>query len=127
MSSSTSCDQPSRSLISASLATPALRADRWLAVLDLARKWSAANGADIKKNLSAALVKLDEIERFLLTPARSFLNGLKAFWARMTIGPSCGWPSVFPPPLSRANTTGMQHHGTWMTMMTNRSTACRRP
>ena len=79
MSSSTSCDQPSRSLISASLATPALRADRWLAVLDLARKWSAANGADIKKNLSAALVKLDEIERFFAYPGAQLLERLKSF------------------------------------------------
>ncbi len=77
MTSSTPCDQPSRSLISTSLATPALRADRWLAVLDLARKWSTTNGADIKKSLSGSLDKLDEVERFFAYPGAQLLDRLK--------------------------------------------------
>ncbi|MCP1242701.1 hypothetical protein [Acetobacter lambici] len=78
MTSSTPCDQPARSLISTSLATPALRADRWLLVLDLARKWSAANGADIKKSLSSSLEKLDEVERFFAYPGAQLLDRLKS-------------------------------------------------
>lgn len=68
MTFSSPCDQPSRSLISASLATPALRADRWLAVLDLARKWSGTHEATIKKSLSSSLDKLDEVEKFFAYP-----------------------------------------------------------
>ncbi|MCH4025271.1 MAG: beta-eliminating lyase-related protein [Acetobacter fabarum] len=78
MTSSTPCDQPVRSLISTTLATPALRADRWLLVLDLARKWSTTNAADIKKSLSSSLEKLDEVERFFAYPGAQLLERLKS-------------------------------------------------
>ncbi|MFT8732393.1 MAG: ornithine decarboxylase [Acetobacter fabarum] len=78
MTSSTPCDQPVRSLISTTLATPALRADRWLLVLDLARKWSTTNEADIKKSLSSSLEKLDEVERFFAYPGAQLLERLKS-------------------------------------------------
>lgn len=78
MTSSTPCDQPVRSLISTTLATPALRADRWLLVLDLARKWSTTNAADIKKSLSISLEKLDEVERFFAYPGAQLLERLKS-------------------------------------------------
>ncbi|MFT8439883.1 beta-eliminating lyase-related protein [Acetobacter fabarum] len=78
MTSSTPCDQPVRSLISTTLATPALRADRWLLVLDLARKWSTTNAADIKKILSSSLEKLDEVERFFAYPGAQLLERLKS-------------------------------------------------
>ncbi|WP_354859346.1 aminotransferase class I/II-fold pyridoxal phosphate-dependent enzyme [Acetobacter fabarum] len=78
MTSSTPCDQPVRSLISTTLATPALRADRWLLVLDLARKWSTTNAVDIKKSLSSSLEKLDEVERFFAYPGAQLLERLKS-------------------------------------------------
>ncbi|MFT8815808.1 aminotransferase class I/II-fold pyridoxal phosphate-dependent enzyme [Acetobacter fabarum] len=78
MTSSTPCDQPVRSLISTTLATPALRADRWLLVLDLARKWSTTNATDIKKSLSSSLEKLDEVERFFAYPGAQLLERLKS-------------------------------------------------
>ncbi|NLI28153.1 MAG: decarboxylase [Acetobacter sp.] len=75
MTYSVSPQQP-HSLISAALATPALRADRWLSILTLAREWARTNQAETRSALSQAMVDLKEVERFFGYPGYSLLNRL---------------------------------------------------
>lgn len=65
------------SLISRSLATPALRSDQWLSVLSMARDWVAGN-TRIHADLSAALDQLNSIERFFAYPGAALLDRLRA-------------------------------------------------
>ncbi|MFT8674867.1 MAG: ornithine decarboxylase [Acetobacter sp.] len=71
--------QMSHSLISAALATPALRADRWLSVLSLARKWAETNKAETRGALVQALVDLKEVERFFGYPGPVLLDRLNGW------------------------------------------------
>ncbi|WP_086635144.1 decarboxylase [Acetobacter sp. DsW_059] len=75
----TSNSASDHSLISTSLATPALRSDNWLNVLYLARNWAEASSKtdSIKKDLSAALTKLEEIDLFFAYPGTALLARLK--------------------------------------------------
>ncbi|QEO16818.1 aminotransferase class I/II-fold pyridoxal phosphate-dependent enzyme [Acetobacter vaccinii] len=70
-------DQPFHSLISTSLATPALRADRWVSVLSVARKWAEQDSPSVRESLTKALQDLEEIERFFAYPGQALLENLK--------------------------------------------------
>lgn len=65
----------SRSLLSHSLATPALRSDCWLNVLSLARQW--VDGEHHHAALKAQLQSLIEIERFFAYPGAALLAKLQ--------------------------------------------------
>lgn len=75
MTYSVSPQQP-HSLISAALATPALRVDRWLSILTLAREWARMNQTEIRNALIQAMVDLKEVESFFGYPGYNLLNRL---------------------------------------------------
>lgn len=67
------------SLISTALATPALRADRWLSVLSLARAWADSHKDTTKTALVAALTDLKAVERFFAYPGTLLLERLNSW------------------------------------------------
>ncbi len=69
--------QSEHSLISRSLATPALRSDQWLSLLATAREW-AVNKKSAKSDLDKALERLNAIERFFAYPGTALLERLHA-------------------------------------------------
>ncbi|MCH4023859.1 MAG: ornithine decarboxylase [Acetobacter sp.] len=75
MTYSVSPQQP-HSLISAALATPALRVDRWLSILTLAREWARMNQTETRNALIQAMVDLKEVESFFGYPGYNLLNRL---------------------------------------------------
>ncbi len=64
-------------LISRSLATPALRADRWLTLLSAARQW-AGGQADASARLGPALDELRAVEAYFAYPGSALLERLTA-------------------------------------------------
>ena len=67
------------SLISSALATPALRADRWLSVLSLARTWADSHKDETKAALVKALADLKAVERFFAYPGVALLDRLNGW------------------------------------------------
>ncbi|WP_077803681.1 aminotransferase class I/II-fold pyridoxal phosphate-dependent enzyme [Gluconobacter albidus] len=66
----------SHSMISGVLATPELRADRWISVLYLARKWGKIKKESIKEKILSALKNLEEIELYFAYPGSVCFNRL---------------------------------------------------
>ncbi|WP_215748041.1 aminotransferase class I/II-fold pyridoxal phosphate-dependent enzyme [Gluconobacter cerevisiae] len=71
--------QNSHSMISSALATPELRADRWMAVLYLARKWEKTKNPSIKEQLLVSLKNLEEIDFYFAYPGSVSLNRLNDY------------------------------------------------
>ncbi|AQS92295.1 decarboxylase [Gluconobacter albidus] len=63
-------------MISGVLATPELRADRWISVLYLARKWGKIKKESIKEKILSALKNLEEIELYFAYPGSVCFNRL---------------------------------------------------
>ncbi|MFT8777065.1 MAG: ornithine decarboxylase [Gluconacetobacter liquefaciens] len=74
-----STEQAPHSLIGAALATPALRADRWLSVLSVARRWAESGAAESRGALTRALADLKEFERFFAYPGAALLDRLNGW------------------------------------------------
>lgn len=69
----------SHSMISGVLATPELRADRWISVLYLARKWEKTKEESIKEQILSALKNLEEIELYFAYPGSVCFNRLNDY------------------------------------------------
>ena len=69
----------SHSMISGVLATPELRADRWISVLYLARKWEKIKEESIKEKILSALKNLEEIELYFAYPGSVCFNRLNDY------------------------------------------------
>ncbi|GBQ89086.1 decarboxylase [Gluconobacter albidus] len=69
----------SHSMISGVLATPELRADRWISVLYLARKWEKTKEESIKEQILSVLKNLEEIELYFSYPGSVCFNRLNDY------------------------------------------------
>ena len=71
--------QNSHSMISGALATPELRADRWMNVLYLARKWEKTKNPLSKEQLLISLKNLEEIDIYFAYPGAICLKLLNEY------------------------------------------------